>query len=630
MSGIWSISSGYNTNARKISSKLTFNEGEKFKGRVVSRGSGNDVVIKLADGWQFIAEVEGSINYEELKLVDFEVDGFKDGKLKLKVVKENNQQSSEIDENFKELIEKEGFSKEDVAVLKKMLTYDIKLTKENVNEIKSLLHFNEKIQDNSEEIDKFIEKYIASKNIDISSKEGQAMKEVLTKFIAEFKTLNEEDILTFIENKIEFTENNIQSFNKLFKGDTSLEDILLDIGENLKKIGVDEENIEVLKKQIGDKLENNDIIKENKDVSSFLKAYRGNVSMDQKVNVLELLKALSVDQNDDNNTINSILKNDNLNINIEELKDLDKSVLDKLQDNKVMEKIKDMIGDNPLSEEKKNTQAAKLIESTNKFKLEELLSHETGKEVKLTSEEFKAISDLAKNSSNEAGSVNMSKTQQGNNEIKEPLNLAFKSEMLKEEKPSVVKSVNTNEENILTKDIKQDIKERFSDVKEIVRNIISKVDSSDGSYEKIMNMVKSNMNDVKVFNSISNEYYYLNVSVTTPNNEYPCKLIIKDNRKDGKKIDKMNVKMVLSVKTINLGEIDAYLTLKPQYVKVDLKCDDKFDMVLRKHRSALVDGLKSVGLISDVSVSAKERDVELSTCREFFNDVTISSIDITV
>lgn len=219
MPGIWNINNGYNMNTRKVSSKLTFEVGEKFTGRIVDKGDGKDVTIKLSDGWQFIAELDGKVNLDDIKLVKFQVDGFENGKLKLKLVKgdTSNNNVDEGDENFQEVVEKEGLSKEDVELLKKMVKHNFSLSKENINEIKTILQFSEKIQCDPDELDAFLEKYIASKGVDINSEQGKAMKEILTKFISEFKNMSEEDILTFIENNIDFTQDNIESFNKLFK-----------------------------------------------------------------------------------------------------------------------------------------------------------------------------------------------------------------------------------------------------------------------------------------------------------------------------------------------------------------------------------------------------------------------------
>jgi len=178
--------------------------------------------------------------------------------------------------------------------------------------------------------------------------------------------------------------------------------------------------------------------------------------------------------------------------------------------------------------------------------------------------------------------------------------------------------------------IKAEMKDKIENIRDIVKNLITQTDSKEAGYEKIMNLVKANINDVKVFNSISDEYYYLNIPITADSKEYPCKLIIKDNRKDGKKIDSTNAKMVVSVKTINLGEVDGYLTMRGNKIDVKLKCESDFTSVLKNNKSKLADGLSSLGLFVNISVSAKDKPVDLVSCRNFFNDLTISTIDIKV
>ena len=178
--------------------------------------------------------------------------------------------------------------------------------------------------------------------------------------------------------------------------------------------------------------------------------------------------------------------------------------------------------------------------------------------------------------------------------------------------------------------IKSDIKNKIENVRDIVKNLINQTELKGAGYEKIMNLVKENINDLKLFNSISDEYYYLNIPIAANSKEYPCKLIIKDNRKDGKKIDSTNAKMVVSVKTINLGEVDGYLTMKENRIDVKLKCESDFTSVLNHNKTKLADGLSSLGLFVNISVSAKDRPVDLVSCRNFFNDLTISTIDIKV
>lgn len=636
MPGIWNINNGYNINSKKISSKLTFEVGEKFTGRVVAKGEDKDVTIKLSDGWQFIAEVDGSVNFEELKLVKFQVDGFDNGKLKLKVINEGTKQDSDVDENFKEIIDKEGLSKEDVSILKKMVNRSIPLTRENINEIKGLLQFNEKINLDADEINKFIEKYVASKNIDLNSPEGQKIQDTLTKFFNEFKNMSEDDIFIFIENNIDFSEENIESFNKLFKGDSSIEKILSGIQEKLEHLDID--------KNIMDSINNKadmvyKAVQKNIDMGSAdtanpslaSKIYSDNNPMNTKVDVLDLLKTLATTNNEESAAIPG--KNQNsIPENMNGLESLDKSLLEKFQDKSFVDDVKMIIGNTNTSEEGPKTQASSLIEFTNKAKLENFLSRTEGKEIKLSDSQYKAIKEFVNKNTNEA--VYEPFPQKSQSTSQNTFNMKnINTQFSGAEKFKGFNAENDLNINNLNKQsrIKEDIKEKINNIRDVVKGLVSQTEVKDsGILDKVMNTIKGNMNDFKVFNSISNEYYYLNLNVNAQNTEYPCKLIIKDNRKDGKKIDTTNTKMVVSVKTINLGDIDGYLTLRNNRIDINLKCDSEFSDVLNMHKTQLSNGLSSLGLIANVTVTSKEKPVDLSSCREFFSDVTISAIDIKV
>lgn len=636
MPGIWNVNNGYNINSKKISSKLTFEVGEKFTGRVVAKGENKDVTIKLSDGWQFIAEVDGSVNFEELKLVKFQVDGFDNGKLKLKVINEGTKQDSDVDENFKEIIDKEGLSKEDVSILKKMVNRSIPLTRENINEIKGLLQFNEKINLDADEINKFIEKYVASKNIDLNSPEGQKIQDTLTKFFNEFKNMSEDDIFIFIENNIDFSEENIESFNKLFKGDTSIEKILSGIQEKLEHLDIDKNIMDsinnksdMLYKSVQKNIDMGSADTANPSLAS--KIYSNNNPMNTKVDVLDLLKTLAITNNEESTAISG--KNQNsIPKNMNGLESLDKSLLEKFQDKSFVDDVKMIIGNTNTSEEGPKTQASSLIEFTNKAKLENFLSEAEDKEVKLSDSQYKAIKEFVNKNTNEAAYESFPKKSQSTSQS------TFNMKNINTQFNGADKFKGFNAENNLNINnlnkqaiIKEDIKDKINNIRDIVKGLVSHTEVEDsGVLDKVMNTIKGNMNDFKVFNSISNEYYYLNLNVNAQNTEYPCKLIIKDNRKDGKKIDTTNTKMVVSVKTINLGDIDGYLTLRNNRIDINLKCDSEFSDVLNMHKTQLSNGLSSLGLIANVIVSSKEKPVDISSCREFFSDVTISAIDIKV
>ncbi|AQS07470.1 flagellar hook-length control protein FliK [Clostridium beijerinckii] len=627
MPGIWNINNGYNINTKKISSKLTFEVGERFTGRVVAKGDGKDITVKLSDGWQFIAELEGNINLDDLKLVKFQVNGFENGKLKLKLVEDSVDEKSTGDESFQEIIDKEGLSKEDIDILKQMVKRNLPLTRDNINLIKGLIQFNGKISSNPKEIDAFIQTYLQSKNISGNSEEGQAVKEMLTKFLNEFKNMSQDDILTFIENNLDFSEESIDSFNKLFKGNSSIEQILKKMNESLNFIESPNNNFEtVVKNKTIDR--EIDLMKNTTDTAKAIasKLYNENDPSNRKINVLDVLKTLAGSEDSELNIAQKFADNEKNNLNTQKV-NLSPSLVEKLNNKEIVELIKETMGNSITTDSEPKTQAQSLIESSNKNKLEILLSNIEGREVKLTDSEYKEFNKLLNNriEGKDHYEETVSNDKGGNIQPKE-LSTSFKENFadLKNEDLLLRSNLDSKEA------IKADMKFKIDGVRDIVKNLIAHVDLKDAGYEKIMDLIKNNINDIKVFNSVSNEYYYLNIPINANSQEYPCKLIIKDNRKDGKKIDKTNAKMVVSVKTANLGEVDGYLTLRDNRIDVNLKCESHFASILNNNKSKLADGLSTLGLFVNISVSMKEKPVDLVSCRNFFNDLTISAIDIKV
>ncbi|WP_238900950.1 flagellar hook-length control protein FliK [Clostridium sp. YIM B02500] len=627
MPGIWNINNGYNINTKKISSKLTFEVGERFTGRVVAKGDGKDITVKLSDGWQFIAELEGNINLDDLKLVKFQVNGFENGKLKLKLVEDSVDEKSSGDESFQEIIDKEGLSKDDIDILKQMVKRNLPLTRDNINLIKGLIQFNGKVSSNPKEIDAFIQTYLQSKNISGNSEEGQAVKEMLTKFLNEFKNMSQDDILTFIENNLDFSEESIDSFNKLFKGNSSIEQILKKMNESLNFIESPNNNFEtVVKNKTIDR--EIDLMKNATDTTKAIasKLYNENDPSNRKINVLDVLKTLAGSEDSELNIAQKFADNEKNNLNTQKV-NLPPSLVEKLNNKEIVELIKETMGNSMTTDSVPKTQAQSLIESSNKNKLEILLSNIEGREVKLTDSEYKEFNKLLNNriEGKDHYEETVFNDKDGNIQPKE-LSTSFKENFADLKNEDLLLRSNLDSEEA----IKADMKFKIDGVRDIVKNLIAHVDLKDAGYEKIMDLIKNNINDIKVFNSISNEYYYLNIPINANSQEYPCKLIIKDNRKDGKKIDKTNAKMVVSVKTANLGEVDGYLTLRDNRIDVNLKCESYFASILNNNKSKLADGLSTLGLFVNISVSMKEKPVDLVSCRNFFNDLTISAIDIKV
>lgn len=634
MPGIYNVNNGYNINTKKVSSKLTFEVGEKFTGRVISKGEGKDVTIRLSDGWQFIAELDGNVDLNDIKLVKFQVDGFKNGKLNLKLIQGTTDEEIIGDENFQDVIEKEGLSKEDIDILKKMVKHNISLTKENINQIKGLIQFNEKMASNPKEIDAFIKTYLQSKNIPANSAQGQAVKELLTKFLGEFKNMTSEDILAFVENNLNFSEENINSFNKLFKGDSSIEQILAKISDSLNSLEVsDNISDNNMRTVINNKLINKEaeLTKNIFDTNTALasKVYNENDPLTKKINILDVLKTLAGSEDSELDIIQKNASKESGNV---EKVNLSTSLIEKLEDKEVVKLIKDTIGNSLATNDAPKTQAENLIEATNKAKLERILSNIEGKEVKFTNSEFKAFKELL--NSKVQGKEVLQENVFNDKKIiqaKDVSTNAAKETVVIKENLGKSNFEDLIRENLDNKEaIKSDMKNKIENIRDIVKNLINQTELKGNGYEKIMNLVKENINDFKVFNSISDEYYYLNIPITADSKEYPCKLIIKDNRKDGKKIDSTNTKMVVSVKTINLGEVDGYVTMRENKIDVKLKCESDFTSVLNHNKSKLADGLSSLGLFVNINVSTKDKPVDLVRCRNFFNDLTISTIDIKV
>ena len=280
-----------------------------------------------------------------------------------------------------------------------MVKHNIPLTRENINEIKGLIQFNEKMASNPKEIDAFIQTYLQSKDIPVNSEQGQAVKELLTKFLGEFKNMTPEDILAFIENNLDFSEENITSFNKLFKGDSSIEQILKKISDSLNALDISDSiadnNIETV---INNKLINKEaeltknILDNNTSLAS--KAYNENDPLTKKINILDVLKTLAGSEDSE---LDMVQKNASKESSNAEKVNLSTSLIEKLEDKEVVKLIKDTIGNSLTTNDAPKTQAESLIESTNKTKLEGILSNIEGKEVKLTDSEFKAFKELLNN-----------------------------------------------------------------------------------------------------------------------------------------------------------------------------------------------------------------------------------------
>lgn len=703
MPGIFNVTNGYTNNTKKISSKLTFDVGEKFSGRIVKNSDG-EVKIRLLDGWEFPADVEGDISNLENILQRFTVEGYENGKLKLKLISNGTEESATEAKDISDIISKEGLKKDDEKILNTMIKFNIPLTKENIKEIKGMMQFLDKIQDDPEKIDSFILKYLESNGIDISTDNGRASYEVLNKFFSEYSTLTKEDLLMFFENNIELNSENIEAYNNLAKSENNIDSMLKDI-----KIFIDNSKLDGLNKEIDPKgvllndkgieggkgnFINNESIKENLNVKGDTNSenklvnniYQKNEISNSKVNMLSLLKTLAGESEDMlKGSIKDILSNRKNTFTTSEYEKAFAKVNsleseDFIKDVKNLKKESDIFGktifkdefDEYLSKSKSTNNNLSIKEEVNisKGKLESLLSEKVGREIKLSEGEYSKLKDVIniKYQELEEGSESISKNinnkdiiqnKEGNLQGKENINnksdLDNKAGLNNKEiinskdgieNKDVInnKNITNNKDSLSNKEVinNKDLVDRTMTTKEqvsaslnkvseenksILKDVIKILNSEGDLANKLLSLIKENISEVKVFNKLSEEYYYANIPVKVNNEDYPCKIIVKDKRKDGKKLDSKNLKMIVTIDTNNIGKIEGYLTVLERKLDIDLKCDENYVKILNIEKDKLSSSIENMGFSVNIKVIKKEEDVSISTCRDFFNTGAKISLD---
>ena len=559
--------------------------GDTLKGVVIKQDSeGNNVTIKLTNGMEIDAELQGEVDLKG-GILNFEVIDLKDNTLFLKLASNNKEVIKEqggnegIDEimNF---ILKEGLKKEDYNMLKAMVKYNIPLTRENITTVKSVLEFSGKMNNNPEEIKSFINTYLNSRDIVVNSREGLQIAQKLYEFFKAFSKADLQEVLLFLENNIEFTKENLDSFNKLFNSENTMEKVIDAVNEEIgKAIAIEDEllsenTVEQSLKQIT--LKNGDEY-----------TGKGQGTEVGKTIMATLVKESSKSQSINDNIVRDIIKNHSIT------------------DDDAKEIIKLMRND------------SNYVMSKETLK-ENILKH-TGREVVLNDVEAKSLEAIINKEVIKDKDINFIKSLFNNIESKQI---------------SVAKELESNEirENIfnISKNLAKNVTEKSEGAKEVIRNIISNLKEGNGNSAQILNIMKSSINDLKLFNKINDQYYCLDVPVNFKENEYPCKLIIKDDRKDGKVIDSTNFKVAVSVKTKKLGTVDAFLNVRNRNIDIQLKCDKSVMNLFVISKDKLKDIVESSGFSTKIEVIERTEKLQLLSCREFFNDNNIAVVDITV
>ena len=702
--------------AKKAFSKISFEAGEKFNARIVSVDQQKgEVNLKLLDGWQFSAKLDKPLEQGTSgNVLNFEVEGFEEGKLKIKLVYEDKKNAE--NDILKDVPNGKMLSndKTDVLLFEKMIKHDMPLTKENIIDIKNLIDFKGKISLNGNKEEAFITKYIESRNIDPSSPKATEITKVLKDFFAVLKNLDVDEILLFKENNIGLTKENLESFIKLFKGDSAIYSNLKEIssyllnGEDNKKMKGSINSLEISENQ--DNL--NIMGKSNEKVSTkelFIDSKLNNIREPKSNEVLNNKgvmvdkiqnKNTTITQNENNITHNegnithnenSITQNENNIINNKlsdnnskivlslinkELKNLgvDHIILSTAIEN--LDKVDDL-------NQGKNLEQSKNPQQNNDFKLQNININKVeiktlvdkilkSENIQISSEsriklignlevqlnknglelENKNLKHVKKSenipldkldkTTNSEGKIdnksasNTSNTKANgygkNNSLNEIINMIKKelnfSDIDKKVLDNVAKEIAKTTTDILIKD---QIKLKTNEIRDIVKDIIeNKLNLKPETYEKVMDMFNQKSNDIKLFNSISQQYYYLDLPINVKEDEYQLKLIIKDDRKKGKKIDSTNVKIATSIKTVNMGTVDAYIKISNNNMNIDINCNEFFVKVLDISKEKLIKDLSSLSYRVNINVKNKIDEFTLANCGEFFNDRNFNTINVKV
>ena len=791
MAGIWNVNNIYNSSQKKVSGKLTFQVGETLAAKVVSLSSdGKSVLVRTIDGWQFPAVLEEPLEQIPDTLLRLQVEGYEDGKVKLKILPNAHHQDIGEQEPFAVIANNNNLSTEDKELLKAMATFSMPLNRQNISKIKSLANFLEKIKDSDEEITQFITKYLASNNIDQISEKGREVTNTLKNFLKELKSLTLEDLLFMEEVGVDLTEENITSFKKVFKEaqglEKSLETFTKEIkdfkgmrintpvgnsGElplaatdsdfkqqNHRSVDISSYPSEAITKQDASNVEDynygsvKDIInKENilgnkeflkdKLLGMITRAFdiKGGKDellfkneavdkmIDQVVNDLKpFINSSDTNQVDeaaeklmrDTPSLNKLVEPEEINLKLKNIESVIRAelsaekkiaaatedyrntmkteILDRLSkggkiaagssgffpksdaiqeklenmlqnmkplmgigDNQVSESVKAFIEDNPMIEifiepERIRTKLENIsqvvrekISSSQEVNIaikdlkDFIISETEGKLSQFYDFENQGWDMLQINSLVEEVSDKIVeqlvqlRTSEDNKSINEVIRTVFKEnpevEMFLE--PEEVKTVlqhlmrkdeklSSHRENNVdnsSSHIIEEINNKLDDIKSMIRSIVeTKSELGKEAWNSIINNLKANLNDIKIFNSISGQYYYLDVPIKVLNDEYPCKLIVKDDRESGKRIDSNNVRMAVSISTVNIGVVDAYITVQEKNMKIDFKCDERWVKIIDMAKQKLWKLLDTSVYNISISVQKKEKEMSIANAREFF------------
>jgi len=606
--GIWNINSSYNVNNKRISTKLSFEVGERFSARILDlKKSTGEILLKLLDGWQFSAEVENPVEFLPNKLVRLEVQGFENGKLKLKIVNSQDGEQTGVKDPIDSFIKEStdlNLSSDDYKLIKSMLKHEIPLTKSNISNIKTTLDFINKIKNDPSEENEFIDKYLDSRGISPEGTEGKFTTSTLKNFFSQLKQISGDDLLTFLENNMELSEDNIKSFNNVFKKDGTIYNEIKFLGETLS--GQNSTNVQT-QNQVEGAQDNPKAISE-KDQAQ---VYKSGNSDNRAINVPTENIASTQNEKDTASkasTERAVLENNAV---------LNDEGLDASKLNEILNKIKNSVGEEKIqsqnSEQPSNAKEDISFKSVEQqVDIDKDISHKNI-EQKASADKSISSKDIENLEQKDTSSTILKFSEKEDSKVQSPHQNNF---------------VKQNGMDDIVSQIKEQISIKTNEMKDIIRTVLDQ--NGDGKNQlngNIAQVLNSSMNDFKVFNTVSNSYYYMDVPINLNQQDYQCKLMIKDERKKGKKIDSTNVKIVTSVSTENMGTVDAYLSVKNRNMDIDIKCNKEWISLFKKTEKRVLESLSDIGYNVYVRFDEKKEEMNISTCREFFQDSDIGVIN---
>lgn len=581
-------------------------KGIKLRGEIkeINLEKGEATLV-LKDGKELKAKIEVDIS----KLIrgraySFEVLSSEGGEIKLKV-EGFNKPVQKINNNLELFMKENNLSFKLKNILEVMLKHEIPLTKENINKFNNFLSLVERPVEEFEKSLGTLEDYIKSK-VSEELHEKIDFKNELRGFFKELSKINKGNMASLLENNIVIDKENIRSFNNIFKSENSIFHIVKDIESR----GINEEILSTNFSYKDEEINHSNVVKSNN------KGISSEYISEEK----EMLKYLS-NKND---------LGEKSQFNYSENNYKEEKINNEFIKNEIGESYKDRVKENYINKEMNQDEFIEGILSydegenkNSKVDLNKLFLKDKFPNI-LKSIGYNKEDILQGTVSKEIIEEKLSKF------LNKKVHISVKDFEDIKEKIKDLKNIAKENKTLFTntKDIVSEIKNKEEEMKGIIKNLIKETITSTNKSEAIANLIKNNINDFKLFNDFSNEYYYLDVPININKEEYGFRLIIKDERLEGKELNKNNIKLALAVKTVNIGEVDALLKFSDKNLNIEIKVQKENIEYIRENLSKLEKSLELLGFMPYIFVSEKVYEKsDISTYRDFFNNSKNSILD---